>query len=140
MKKLNFQKVFCFISFLFILSCCIFYGTRFIKLFIENRKEEISEKNSLAKVLKETNEKNENFKSVNGQTYFVGKEEKNYLLYSNILWRIVKLNDDNSITVISDNAITSLAFGKAESFLDSAYLVVYHFIYGIRLIKNILVS
>ena len=119
MKKLNFQKVFCFISFLFILSCCIFYGTRFLKLFIENRKEEISEKNSLAKVLKETNEKNENFKSVNGQTYFVGKEEKNYLLYSNILWRIVKLNDDNSITVISDNAITSLAFGKAESFLDS---------------------
>ncbi len=119
MKKLNFQKVFCFISFLFIFSCCIFYGTRFLKLFIENKKDEISEKNSLAKVLKESNEKNENFKSVNGQNYFTGDEEKNYLLFSNILWRIVKLNDDNSLTVISDKAITSLAFGKSESYIDS---------------------
>lgn len=119
MKKLSFQKVFCFISFLFILSCCIFYGTRFLKLFIENHKEAISEKNSLAKVLKEKNEENENFKSVNGQTYFVGKEENNYLLFSNILWRIIKLNDDNSITVISNNALTSLAFGKGEGFNES---------------------
>ncbi len=119
MKKLNFQKVFCFISFLFIFSCCIFYGTRFLKLFIENKKDEISEKNSLAKVLKESNEKNENFKSVNGQNYFTGNEEKNYLLFSNILWRIVKLNDDNSLTVISDKAVTSLAFGKSESYIDS---------------------
>ena len=38
MKKLSIQKVFCFISFLFILSCCIFYGTRFLKLYSENKK------------------------------------------------------------------------------------------------------
>ena len=50
MKKLSFSKIFCFLSFLFILSCCIFYGTRFIKLFLENKKVEIIEKNSLIKM------------------------------------------------------------------------------------------
>ncbi len=119
MKKISFQKMFCFISFLFILSCCIFYGGRFLKLFLANRKEEIVEKNSLAKVLKENNEDNENFKSVNGQNYFTGVEENNYLLYSGILWRIFKLNGDNSLEVISNNALTTLAYGKYDSYPES---------------------
>ena len=34
-RKLNFQKIFNLVSATFILACCIFYGTRFIKLYIE---------------------------------------------------------------------------------------------------------
>ena len=120
MKKLNFQKLFCFLSMLFILSCCIFYGTRFIKLYLENKKEEIIEKNTLIKNLKDNNSDNENFKSVNGQNYFTGKEDNNYLMYSNILWRIIKINDDNSITAISDSSVTPLAYGKKTLYKDSS--------------------
>lgn len=119
MKKLNFQKLFCFISMLFILSCCIFYGTRFIKLYLENKKTEVEEKNTLTKKVKDNNSNNDNFKSVNGQNYFTGKEENNYLMYSNILWRIIKVNDDNSITAISDTSITPLAYGKKVLYKDS---------------------
>lgn len=119
MKKLSFKKLFCFISILFILSCCIFYGTRFIKLYLENKKVEITEKNTLTKVLKDNNTNNENFKSVNGQNYFTKNIDNNYLLYSNILWRIIKINDDNSVTAISNNSLTSLAYGKKLSFIDS---------------------
>lgn len=119
MKKLSFQKLFCFISMLFILSCCIFYGTRFIKLYLENRKTEIEEKNTLIKTLKDNNSNNDNFKSVNGQNYFTGKTNTNYLLYSNILWRIIKINDDNSITIISENSVTPLAYGKKTLYKDS---------------------
>ena len=61
MKKLSFQKIFNFISFLFILSCCIFYGTRFIKYYLESKKTEIIKKNSLVKVIKENNNENEEF-------------------------------------------------------------------------------
>ena len=43
MKRINFKKLFCFISFLFILSCIIFYGTRFLKLYIENKREKSKE-------------------------------------------------------------------------------------------------
>ena len=119
MKKLSFGKIFCFISFLFILSCCIFYGTRFIKLYVRNKKVEISEKNSLIKVLRENNEDNENFKVVNGINYFTGNTDKNYLSYMNILWRIIKVNADNSLTVISDSALSYLAYGKVEGYSES---------------------
>ena len=119
MKKLSFEKIFCFISILFILSCCIFYGTRFIKLYLENKKVEITEKNTLTKAIKDNNTSNENFKSVNGQNYFTEDADNNYLLYSNILWRIIKINDDNSITAISNNSLTSLAYGKNEKYKES---------------------
>ena len=119
MKKLSFQKIFCFLSILFILCCFIFYGTRFIKLYLENHKTEVIEKNSLVKVLKNNNSDNELFKSVNGINYFTGKTNNNYLLYSGILWRIMKLNSDNSLTIISDKAVTTLAYGKNESYKDS---------------------
>ena len=121
MKKLSFQKIFCFISILFILSCCIFYGTRFAKLYLQNRKVEIAEKNSLVKVLKENNETNEDFKAVNGENYFTNKTANNYVLYSGILWRIIKLNSDNSLTIISDKAVTSLAYAKEMKF-DESYI------------------
>ena len=119
MKKLSFQKIFCFLSILFIISCCVFYGTRFIKLYLENRKVEISEKNSLVKVIKENNTKNEYFKSVNGINYFTEKTDTNYLLYHQILWRIIKVNADNSLTAISNNSLTYLAFSKTDSYINS---------------------
>lgn len=112
MKRLNFQNIFCFISFLFLLSCCIFYGTRFVKLYLANEEEKKIEKNSLVKVIKESNENNNNFKEINDNLYFINNADNNYLKYSNIMWRIIKINEDNSITAISNNSLTSLAFGE----------------------------
>lgn len=119
MKKLNFRKIFCFISFIFLLSCCIFYGTRFIKLYLENKESLNIEENSLAKVIRENNQENDKFKEINGTEYFVDDSNNNYLLYSNLLWRIIKVNKDNSITVISDSSLTSLAFGESLEYPKS---------------------
>jgi len=119
MKKIKFQKAFCFISFLFLLSCCVFYGTRFIKLYLENKEKLSVEKNTLVKVIRENNEKEENFKEINGIKYFINNIDNNYLMYSNLLWRIIKINQDNSLTVISDSSLTSLAFGGLVSYENS---------------------
>lgn len=119
MKKISFRKIFCFISFIFLVSCCIFYGTRFIKLYLKNQEERNIEKNSLVKVIRENNEKSNNFKEINNIEYFINNPDNNYLLYSNLLWRIIKINEDNSITIISDKSITSLAYGKSISYKDS---------------------
>ena len=118
-RKISIQKVFCLISILFIGVCCLFYGTRFVKLYLENEKEKKVEKNSLAKVIKESNEDNEKFKEIGNQLYFINDADNNYLMYSNVLWRIIKINDDNSIVAISDNSLTSLAYGKEVDYLDS---------------------
>ena len=119
MRKLSFQKIFCFISILFIGSCCLFYGTRFIKLYRQNENEKRIEINSLVKVIKEKNKDNDNFKKINDQMYFTSDSDNNYLYYSNILWRIIKINDDNSIVAIANNSLTSLAYGMDTSYLDS---------------------
>lgn len=119
MKKLSFQKIFCFISFLFILSCCIFYGTRFIKYYIEEQKIEIAEANTLIKKIKENNNNKETFKEINDSSYFINNATNNYLMYSNILWRIIKINNDNSITAISDSSLTSLAYGEYLNYQES---------------------
>ena len=44
---------------MFLLACVIFYGGRFIKLYIENNK--VEETNSMAKNIKESNKDNKNF-------------------------------------------------------------------------------
>ena len=119
MKKLNFQKIFCFISAIFILTCCIIYGSRFIKYYLESKKIEEIEKNTLVKVIRNNNYENKLFTKINNQEYFINNSDNNYILYSNILWRIIKINEDNSINVISDSSLTSLAFGNDLTYEES---------------------
>jgi len=119
MKKIDFQKIFCFISFLFILSCCIFYGTRFLKLYLEEKKIENIEKNTLVKVIRNNSHNQNYFKTINNIEYFTGNTDKNYVEYSNLLWRIIKINKDNSITMISDSSLTSLAYGEYLDYQNS---------------------
>ena len=114
-RKLNWQKIFNLISFTFILSCIIFYGTRFIRLYLQNNKKE--EIKVLADNIKDNNEGN--LKNINSDYYFTGKEVNNYVKYSNILFRIIKINKDNSITLISDKPITSLAKGDNNDYKTS---------------------
>lgn len=116
-KKLSIQKIFNLISFTFLLACVIFYGGRFIKLYIENNKTE--EINSLSKIIREDNKDNENFKIVNGEYFFNGKNSNNYVNYSNLNWRIIKINTDNSITIVLDNSITALANNDEVKYEES---------------------
>lgn len=119
MKKELIQKIFCYVSFVFLFSCCVFYGTRFIKFYLESKEKQNIEKNTLVKVIKENNYNNDNFKSINNVKYFINNSDNNYILYSNILWRIIKVNEDNSLTVISDSSLTSLAYGENVEYTNS---------------------
>ena len=48
-----------------------------------------------------------------GRNYvFKGKEVNNYLLYSNMLWRITKINADGTIEIVLDDTLNYLAFDK----------------------------
>lgn len=114
MRKISYQKIFCFISILFIGTCCIFYGSRFIKLYIENEKVASISKNSLAEKIANNNKEKDTYKQINNEYYFIGNAENNYLEYSNILWRIIKVTKNNEILAISNSSITSLAYGNTE--------------------------
>ena len=117
MKKINIQKIFNIVSFVFLLTCCLFYGTRFIKLYLKNEEQVVIEANTLGKNLKENNS---NFlKNINGEYYFNGDVDTNYVTYSGILWRVIKIGENNVITLISDNSLTTLAYGENKNYEQS---------------------
>lgn len=66
----------------------------------------------------------------NGTYIFKGELENNYVLYNNMLWRIIKINSDSSLELILDDYINMLPknliltfFDNLESNLDLDYLI-----------------
>ena len=121
-RKLNIQKTFCTISAGFILACIIFYGYRFITLYLENQKNIKTESNTITKAIIDNNDNNKNFKAVGNEYYFINDADNNYVIYSNILWRVVKINNDNSIKLISNDNLSYLAFDNEISDFSSSYV------------------
>ena len=117
--KVDYQKLFNTISIGFICACVLFYGARFTSLYIKNKKVEVENVNTLYKVVFNTNYGKENFVDIGGNHYFKNEVDNNYVTYSNILWRIIRINADNSVTLISENPLVSLAYKEEVNFKES---------------------
>ena len=117
-RVVNSQKIFCFISFIFILICCLWYGGRFVYFYLDSKKAETSQV-AMADVLKQENHSKKSFRKDGNEYYFYQDVDNNYVKYSNLLWRIVKINKDNSILLVMDDSITSLAYGEDVKYQDS---------------------
>ena len=121
-KKMgNIQKSFCIISALFILGCIGFYGYRFVKYYrIYNPKVDSSDgsvllaKDIVGKSEFATDNEDGLFSS-SGNYVYKGMVKDNYLKYNNMLWRIVRINADNSIDIILDDYITLLPWSSSVS-------------------------
>lgn len=118
------EKKFRFISIIFIVSCIIFYGARFAYYYLKfNKSSGSKDAKDIASIVKKDNEivtEKDGLYNLNGELVFRGKEVNNYLLYSNILWRIVKVNTDNSILLVTDSTLSNLAYSKDSSnYIDS---------------------
>lgn len=114
-RRINWQKIFCFMSLIFILVCIFWYGGRFIYFYKESEKTLTEESNMFARVVKTQNHDSETFKQVGQDYYFYGNVLNNYVSYSNRLWRIIKVNKDNSIVLVTDNVIGTLAYGNSDT-------------------------
>lgn len=117
--KVDYQKLFNTISIGFICACILFYGARFTSLYIKNKKVEVENVNTLYKVVFNTNFGKENFVDIGGNHYFKNEVDNNYVTYSNILWRVIRINADNSVTLISENPLVSLAYKEEVNFKES---------------------
>lgn len=125
LKKGVIQTIFCLISIIFIIGCCIFYGSRLIKYYkIYNPKTETGEK---AKLMYTTLAQEspivlegEGLYRENGVYVFKGAEVNNYIKYSNLIWRIVRTNSDGSIEIMLDDYINILAWDfKGNEYIKS---------------------
>ena len=124
-KKLLFQVIFCSVSIIFILGCCIFYGSRLVKYYkIYNPKD------SSGKVIKLFADSlmqktslvydGEGLYRNNGSYIYKGTNVNNYIKFSNLTWRIMKINTDKSIDIILDDSINNLMWNnKTDDYIKS---------------------
>lgn len=130
------QVVFCLISFIFIVGCIIFYGSRMIKFYnIYNPKTDdgkvvellgssITGKASIAT-------EGDGLYRISGSFLYKGTDVDNYVQFGNTLWRIIKVNSDGSIEMVTDSyvnaldwnsKITDYANSDIRSYLNDVYL------------------
>lgn len=116
MRKLKKQNFLIALSLIFLITSFGVYLGRFIYFYIDANKEDTT--TTLYSAIKNNNLNNENFVSYPDSYYFKNNADNNYFSYSNIIFRIVKL-ESNKIVLISNNTISSLAFGEVKNFEDS---------------------
>ena len=118
-KKKAIQGLFCLISAIFLLGCIGFYGYRFIKYYrIYNPKVDSGDgsvllaKDIVGKSEFATDEEDGLFSS-SGNYIYKGDVKNNYLRFNDMLWRIVRINSDNSIDIILDDYVTLLPWNNS---------------------------
>lgn len=123
--KFDLQKVFNYSSFFFILGCIIIYGGTFIKLYLKNEKELESLEKTTVLAEQIVNNNYDSLKKINKNYYFNGDVTNNYISYSNLIWRIVKINEDNSMMLVTNDVIGTLAYGDISTLYDSSNLILW---------------
>lgn len=127
MKKIMKNKkylIFIILSILFLGFMISFYGYRLVHYYlIENPSG--SKLNENTSLVDEIINKNKIVNEGNGLYFddnnyiFKGQVNNNYVYYSGLLWRIVKINKDGSIKLISEEVLTSLYWDNTDNFEDS---------------------
>ena len=114
------QKIFIFISAIFLVFCVIFYGFRFIYYYRQfNKKTDTGVPIQLLSTVVINNNNpvtiGDGLYSVGNEFIFKGKNLNNYVMYSGILWRIVKINNDSTITLITDKIMNEFMWGSEDA-------------------------
>lgn len=125
-RKISINKIFIILSLLFIFSLLLTYTVRCIHFYrIEHPKATI---NSTKYLYSKIIEENEVASSSNGlyrtnkKYVFKGKVNNNYIKYSNRLWRIISINDDNTIKMITEDNQSSLVWNYESNDYKTSYI------------------
>ena len=113
------EKKFRKISLIFLIGCFIFYGFRFGYYYMKfNKSSSNKDGSKLSSAIEKDNKivtSGDGLYNNSGELVFKGKKVNNYVMYSNILWRIVKVDKDNSVVLITDSTVANLAFDKVNT-------------------------
>ncbi len=118
LKKGIGQTIFCLISLLFMLGCFVFYGSRAIKYYKEYHPKTSDGKELLARSIMKNSKiviEGDGLYRESGNHVFKGKEVNNYIRYSNLTWRIIKISSDNTLEIVLDNPINIMPYDTTNS-------------------------
>ena len=119
-KMSKFELIFDLISVVFLVGFAIFYGYRMI-----HYKKIFTPKSSDGKKIVLLNNtikaENDNGLVQEGRYYiFKGENAKNYIKFSNMLFRITKINSDGTMEMVLDDTLNYLAFDKEKYEFDTS--------------------
>ena len=122
--KYNKSKIFVITSIVFLLTLIIIYGSRLVYYYqLENKPTPVT--SSLTQVLiVATNivTKGDGLYKNGGEYLFKGNDVNNYLYYSGRLWRIIGINNDKSIKLITNDVQTSLVWNYNSNDYQTSYV------------------
>jgi len=127
-KKRHYGKEFRLISIVFIIGCCLFYGNRLIKYYkiFNPTKSDISGLISVEIPKKNVLVINgDGLYFLGGSYVYRGEVKNNYIMFSNMLFRIIKINYGSSMVIALDKPINSLSWDKAYTTYDKSDLNKY---------------
>lgn len=117
------EFIFNFVSLVFMLAVALYFGGRSLYYYSKQNvkiKEEAMTVNGL--VVQNNNIAKENedglHQDVDGY-YFKGNVSNNYVMFENRLFRIVRVNNDNTVKMISEGYATSFMWGDKADYKDS---------------------
>lgn len=116
------QFIFNVVSLCVLIGICLYIGGRSIYYYSIQNKKTREEAHTLTTILKENNavvESGDGLYKVNGEYIFKGKDVNNYIQYSNRLWRVVRIMEDNAIVLVADDNQTILIWGDEASYETS---------------------
>lgn len=108
------QIIFCSLSLIFIIGCFIFYGGRLFKYYRIYNPKPSSNGSAITLLANTITSKSEIVYEesglyISGGNYiYKGDVSNNYVKFNNMLWRIVRINRDDTIEIILDDYINLL--------------------------------
>lgn len=120
MKRSEF--IFNFVSFLVVIILGIYFGGRSLYYYSKQNVKMKSEEETLkAAVLKNSpiTKETDGLHQEKDGYIFKGKTEQNYVLFANRLYRIMKINEDNSVKIVSNNNEGVLNWGEDSNYQNS---------------------
>ncbi len=124
-KFSKFEIIFCSFSFLFIVGCLCVYSTRFLKYYrIYNPKGDNGKNLMLLTTAISKNStlvyEGDGLYMSGGEYVYKGDKVNNYIEYSNLMWRIIKTNNDGTIDLVLDDYINTLNWNNQyKKFVES---------------------
>lgn len=112
--------IFIIISGIVLFSLVLIYGIRFVHYYKIEHTGVMADNTLVNKIITKNKVVNNNGLVINGDKYiFKGKVKNNYVLYSGYLFRIVGINKDKTIKLVTDDITTSLVWSYDKGYEES---------------------
>lgn len=120
-KKVKIKKanIFIFLNIIVILGLCAFYGYRLVYYYKLEHPKTVEHKTFAQILTANVAYEGAGLYKNDDEYLYRGVEVNNYVYYSGRLWRIVKINKDNSIKLVTNDIETILVWGLDNEYENS---------------------